>query len=388
MDNISQRTDSEYAYEDEISLVDIFAVLWRQKKYIFLVMVTCILFAAAYLFVSTPKYKITTQIRPGITGFSGGKVQHAFNVNDIVEWFNKEPYQFILTAFLKDDAVPKITARSKKGSDLVTVETFWPDQKQGQMILQKIVEMLSDTDKSGVAKRNIKLSQNMLQKGVSDIGRKLELIPIERQRLEFQKQQMEDKLKVMETRLGSLKKDREQAMVFKEKVSDQFGRMSDNTREMLSLRKALTEKNEGDKIAMLMFSNIISQNISYITNLDQRMFDLDRKINALDVQLEDTLKEIEKLKIAKQDIDLEITRELPQKTEDLREQIAVLKSRISVLSPIEVAQPPFSSMKPVKPKKAMILAVSIVAGLFLGMMFAFFKEFVDKNRKAIAGGGE
>ncbi|NPA53890.1 MAG: hypothetical protein GXO21_04410, partial [Aquificae bacterium] len=58
------------------------------------------------------------------------------------------------------------------------------------------------------------------------------------------------------------------------------------------------------------------------------------------------------------------------KAQEMKEQVA-----------FQVIDPPFIPKKPYKPKKKLLLAISIISGLFLGIFAAFFIEWLDNIRK-------
>ena len=66
---------------------------------------------------------------------------------------------------------------------------------------------------------------------------------------------------------------------------------------------------------------------------------------------------------------------------NLKNRLKELKSTLENLKGFEISVPPFEPDKPAKPKKGLILAVSIVSGLFLGIFLAFFVEWVENVKK-------
>ncbi|MCA1785729.1 MAG: hypothetical protein LC657_07095 [Desulfobacteraceae bacterium] len=58
----------------------------------------------------------------------------------------------------------------------------------------------------------------------------------------------------------------------------------------------------------------------------------------------------------------------------------LLKFQYDQLTPLEIIQKPASSIGPVKPAKAKIVALAAVMGLFMGIMLAFMMEFYSKYK--------
>lgn len=102
-----------------------------------------------------------------------------------------------------------------------------------------------------------------------------------------------------------------------------------------------------------------------------------KNILKLNVEFEKTSKDAE-IKI--QELKIKRNKELSMKTETLQEDIETLKTKLSTLSPLEVNQPPFSSLEPAKPPKIKIIAMAIVLAGFLAVLSVFLTEFWVKNR--------
>ncbi|ACO04553.1 MAG TPA: hypothetical protein DEP48_09475 [Persephonella sp.] len=65
----------------------------------------------------------------------------------------------------------------------------------------------------------------------------------------------------------------------------------------------------------------------------------------------------------------------------LKEKVKNLENQLKLLRGYEIAVDPVVPEKPSKPKKALILAVASVSGLFLGVFLAFFAEWIENARK-------
>jgi uncharacterized protein involved in exopolysaccharide biosynthesis len=97
----------------------------------------------------------------------------------------------------------------------------------------------------------------------------------------------------------------------------------------------------------------------------------------LDKKLKDIAANIEKLEIKRD-------KELEKKRDDIQDQIKELQAKVKSMALVEVIQPPYSTPKPVKPKKALLLALTICCALFMGIFLAFIKEFLENNRAKIS----
>ena len=66
---------------------------------------------------------------------------------------------------------------------------------------------------------------------------------------------------------------------------------------------------------------------------------------------------------------------------EISQQITQLQLKLQELKGFELSVSPTIPKKPSKPKKALIIAVASVSGLFLGIFLAFFKEWIENARK-------
>ena len=66
---------------------------------------------------------------------------------------------------------------------------------------------------------------------------------------------------------------------------------------------------------------------------------------------------------------------------EISQQITQLQLKMKELKGFELSVSPTIPKKPTKPKKALIIAVASVSGLFLGVFLAFFKEWIENARK-------
>ena len=66
---------------------------------------------------------------------------------------------------------------------------------------------------------------------------------------------------------------------------------------------------------------------------------------------------------------------------EISQQITQLQLKLQELKGFELSVSPTIPKKPTKPKKALIIAVASVSGLFLGIFLAFFKEWIENARK-------
>ncbi|MBA2848169.1 hypothetical protein G4V39_04945 [Thermosulfuriphilus ammonigenes] len=323
-------------YEEEIDLADIFAVLWRRRRFILGFTSLCLLVAGLYCFLSKPLYKISMQIRPGITGFDNeGNPISDWTVEDLQSWINEKAYISFLLKEFKGKEMSEIKAKSLRKGTLVTLTMYHSDPSLGQKILNKVVQSFASDAEEGQLNK-LGFSRQKVTNKIATLRRKRNLA-----------------LKEKERRIHALKDAEDRSRRLREKIS----KIEENAADLLLVSRNFVQTEES---YFLIQANIIQQNVLY-SNLNQYLNSINEEVLLLREEVSS--------------LDEEIT--------SLEAQIADWKARLALLSPVEIIQPPFASPKPVKPEKAKILALSLVAGLFMAVFLAFFLEFLEKSRDKI-----
>jgi uncharacterized protein involved in exopolysaccharide biosynthesis len=256
-----------------------------------------------------------------------------------------------------------------------------PRPEEGKRILTSIIDFLRESG-SEVGSRHIAVSRKILEEQVNGVERDLKLVAVEKSRIDDDIAVQKNNAMVIETEMTSIKKNIAETTALIERIRNQINAINTNTSQLMKLREGMTE-GDSDKFALLMYSNIIQQNIQYVTNLEQGVSDSDRQLNDFAVEAAKRSEQLNNIAIKINDLTLKRDKELPLKEENLVQQLSTLKTKTAALYPIHVIQPPFSSPKPVKPAKLKILALSIVLGGFLSLVAAFMTEFIAKSRKQI-----
>lgn len=447
--------------DDEIDLVELVAILWRRRWLMVGVFAVIVGLAIAYCFIATPKYEITAQLSPGITGLDDkGNPVHAWSPKDLENWFSQEGYlEAILGVLGEDVGLPELKASNIRQSNVVNVSFYWPDAKQGKQLLESVIDFLTQRGNKSIqqlignrraiqdrifqlekdkelipiergrledevlkTQQKFVVDKQSLERDILKLAKDLEQIPIEQTRIDNQIAKANNQIKVLNTKLSSLANNKTLAKEAVSEIKKRIDGVNRNTEELMRLRQNTLTGNS-DELALLMYSNIIQQNISFAMSLQTRIENLEKEMNryideesARAKEIDDIKIEIEDLKVkrdeelamkkeqieknilklraelAKTSKDAEIkieelkikrNKELTMKADKLQENIETLQTRLSTLTPLEVNQPPFSSPEPVKPSKRKIVALAIVLAGFLAVLTAFIKEFWIKNRERV-----
>ena len=373
-----------YIPEDEIDLSQLFSVLWRRKGIIIATLVLCVGLASLYCAIAKKKYLISAQISPGITGYNGNRVQRDLSPKDLQAWFNQRAYLAVLEGTYPEDLLKqvKINASLTRGSKVVSLKFYWPERKQGEKILKTVVDSLSSLGRERLNK-SLKVSESMLEEAIRKKKNALEQLKIAQEKLKRDIDIEKDNLALEKDTIKSMEQKIEQTRMLIKDMAAEIKNINQNTSQLIKLRDGLARNPKADKLSVLMYTNIIQQNISYAIKHRKNMTDLKNAI--FDLQLEKKGQETKLKKILDNIKSLEEKRdkELPLKISSIESEIQTLISRKESLSPVEVVQQPFGSIKPVKPKTTIILTVSLVAGFLLGIFAAFLVEFIVANREKI-----
>ncbi len=416
-------TPQEQYCQDEIDLYQLFVVLAKRKR---VVIATCVLFTlvslAAALLI-TPKYKISAIVKPGITGFDkdGNPVSDLTPV-DLKTWVNSGAYEPYLYSKFGDKA-PKVRASISRRTNVVQIYTYYPDPEKGKGIIREVISLLKSGVK-GKGPNRIAAAQKRLKAELKDLERRLQRLAAKKRamtdkinstkmQMEVVKGDIEDKRLEIENIKRSIRKlEQDKKLILEDiktlerttsELEKKLSFIDKNTADLIKQRLYMIKAKTQDKLSLLIFSNIIQDNLVYASNLALRISDIQERIVSKKGVIHDKDLQIDQLKNKIKSIQIEIDTSLKKRLSDLaasleelrvqrdevlprteqaiRARIEELKERMNLLSPVEVVQDVFSSVKPVKPKKRLIVAVGLVSGLFLGIFLAFFVEYLDSARR-------
>ena len=239
--------------------------------------------------------------------------------------------------------IPEIEASSPKLSQLVLIKSKAPT-KASELHLElhkKIIEML--------------LADHFVL-----IGNFKESLAIQLFQAQNEYESLSDNVGVLANRLKLL--DGTKALLEK-----QIGEIQNLLTSTASgLARALPEVgDEAKALTFLMVGNEIQQYRNRLATLEERLhIDLPTQRNALEKQLADV----------KRDMTTQ------------QEKNSAIQTRLGSIRGTRVIVGPARSLEPVGPGRAVILALAGVLGLFLGILAAFFAEFLAKVRAAMAEG--
>jgi LPS O-antigen subunit length determinant protein (WzzB/FepE family) len=309
--------------DDEIDLISLIAVLWRRKKFIVgFTICLAALAAVVVMFVLTPQYKVSAMVSPGIIGFNQqGNPLYASSPSDIKEWLDSGAYVDEMISRMSEDAVaqgmipkPGSLETDIKGGQIVRVNLFNPAPEKGVNILQDILDIFANNQKTYIYA--LKEKKNIID-------------------------QLRDDMETWQAHIDSISNRIE-------KLVQQIKEIEMKVQEIQTSRNEFPDSN-GNEFTLNRYADAIQEHFDTLNRLEEKQYNfiMERSENTTSYQKS-------------------------------KNQIASLEAEISLLSPLKIVQKPTSSIEPVKPDKKMIVALATVMGLFMGIMLAFMMEFYSK----------
>jgi LPS O-antigen subunit length determinant protein (WzzB/FepE family) len=368
--------------EDEIDLLDLWRILVKGKWIIAGVTLCCVLAGVGYALLATPVYEIEALLAPGTIDFNDNQ-QPIKNVStgEMAEWFKSSAYLPEIVKKYGMEAVKNgtisyegLAVRFDKNAQLLTLSLKSNIPENSRAILNDIITIYAEQEKTYPA------AKAHMEKRIFDLTQQLDEWDFKRSRLDDDIVRTIGKRKILDTTLSTLDTHIAEQKNIMQRMEKQVDMINANTQDLLVLRKEMFEA-KADKLSELMYANFTQQNIAYSANLESRMDALRADINNQSVKREKLLNEMKDMELLIKDKKEKQTKELTMKKQSLEKLLALVRVQLTKLSPVEIIQPPFISIKPVAPKKRLIVALSCVGGVFLGIFAVFFVNFLKKARQ-------
>jgi LPS O-antigen subunit length determinant protein (WzzB/FepE family) len=296
--------------EDTIELIDLLRVLWKWKWFIIIFALACAIAAGIITFSMAKVYEVSMIIEPGVIDIGpNGNFIYLDSSSNVESKIDSQAYNRRI--FDKLHADPKKVNRRfrttlPKNSNALKVSLEAGDPNKGIQALSILFHELVKEYKHYIDSRKSELDQ-----GIAMNRRQLDVGAAEKKYLE-----------------------KEIAIV------------KANTDRIIAERDMLLKKRDSnpDNLSLLIYTNIIQQNMIHYNDLNQRL-------SELMTEIEKTRSEADMLQIKKESIEN-----------------------------IRLIQEPESSIYPIKPKKKLNIALAFVVGLFVSVFVAFFMDYLQKAK--------
>jgi len=334
---VDQRRDQ---LDDEIKLMDCLKVIWKWKKLIIFGTIVIVIAAGVISFLMPKVYRIQMILEPGIIKVSeDGQNIYAESQENIKALIETGAFDRDILNSLKDtnkNHIPKFLHYKVSvpiGSNAITISYQAPDIKLGVDILTKLSELLQNRHSQlGIRYKNELMIEIQAKK-------------TEVSNLVAEKEASKQMIKNMDKRISGLVSE----------ISD----MKKNTESLIKERNqcVLKGNNKQDILSIILYTNILQQDLTFTSILNNDLEQLVLKRDEEKVYVENL-----KYKIAR-----------------LEQEIKYLDYRKTHIQNIQTIQPPTSSPVPIKPKKNLIVVLGTVFGLSLMLFLAFFLEYIQRH---------
>ena len=237
--------------------------------------------------------------------------------------------------------------------------------------LNKDIE--STRNKRETLKEDIESTRNKIKPVENDIER----INIKIANAEEEKENIEAKVTALQQQLVYEQTPGTQFALFdaKEKLANKKQEIENLYLSINSLKRTLEDYN----LQISSLERSIEDYNSQINSLERNIEDYNSQINSLERSIEDYNSSINSLEKGLEDYNIQIN-SLESQIGDYYAYINSLRASLEEIRPTEVVKKPTISEQPVKPKKKLNIVIGGVLGLFLGVFWAFGKEWWEKNR--------
>jgi capsular polysaccharide biosynthesis protein len=361
--------ESMKASDNEVELMDYLSVIWKRRGLIIVSTVILVALAVLASFLLPKTWEIDAIIVP--SKFMVQTEQGEFievvvtEPRQIAGQINQESYNNQIADDLALDIrkFPKLHAENLRDTKLIRIWIRDKDISKAKSILNHLFVLIkADLDKKIEVEikdidTRIANNENLVKQKEIDI----QSAQIEITRTNQEIAGAKSKLKISEERL--------------DKIVEEMKSVKERVAEIeKTLRGALAEKKEGtEALGLLLYSNEIQQNMRYYDTLDEKL------------SAEKLIQENLRLDIKGKGQDI---KELGNQISKFKNEIEIIKKDNEFLAErklridfARLIKAPTSSLNPVFPKKTMFAAISVILGLFLFTLLAFFLEYIQKSKR-------
>ena len=296
--------------EDTIELIDLLRIVWKWKWFIIGFPFACAIAAGIISFSMPEVYEVSMIIEPGVIDIDpNGKFIYLDSPSNIKSKIDSQAYNRRI--FEKLHADPK-----ELGLEFKTT-------------LAKDSNTLKITLDSNDTNRSIQALSILFQ----------EIVREYQHYIDSRKSELDQKIAMIERQLDVSAGE-------KKYLEKEITIVKANTDRIIEERNMLLKKggSNPDNLSLLIYTNIIQQNMVHSNDLNQRL-------NGLMTEIEKTRSEADMLQIEKESIEN-----------------------------IRLIQKPQASIYPIKPKKKLNIVLAFVVGLFVSVFVAFFIEYLQKTK--------
>ncbi|MCF6201512.1 MAG: Wzz/FepE/Etk N-terminal domain-containing protein [Hydrogenimonas sp.] len=371
--------------EDEIDLREIIKVLKRRKRTILIFALVSLMAAAAYLLFAKPIFEAKATVQIGkelVKNEDGTYIARLFDNANSVKQYLDIKYDTAgkyrdknASAYISAVQVPKKGA----SGEFFTVTALGFDNKVAVDMLQKALDdiflkhrlyfdSVIEQKKSAVEslKEQLYYYKNI---DLPQLKRSLEILKTE------DTKKIEDKIALKSNYIAAMR----------QKIKEREKEIKKKEAAITSIQKKMAQTAKKDPALATMSAMQVANLQNDISQINMQIIDLQSQIKKIE---EETIPNLEAKKrrlleevipSKKASIDKLVTITIPKIERDIKELKISMKEPYLVMS--KVVGKIYTKDKPVKPKKTLILAVSLITGLMLGVFMALFMEFLSSKKE-------
>ena len=296
--------------DDTIELIDLLRVVWKWKWFIIAFSVLCAIGAGIISFSMAKVYEVSMILEPGVIDIDpNGKPIYLDSPSNIESKIDSHAYNTRILDKLQAD--PKelglgLKTTLPKDANTLKISLDTDDTNKSIEALSILFHELVKEYKHYIDSRKSELDQKIaMNKSQLDVST-------------GEKQYLEKEIAIVKANTDTIVEERN--MLLK------------------------TGGSNPDKLSLLVYTNIIQQNMAHSNALNRQLGGLMAKI------------------------------------ETIKSKIETLKIKKDAIENIRFIQKPQSSIYPVKPKKKLNTALAGIVGLFISIFLAFFIEYLQKAK--------
>ena len=318
----SNNLDGNY---EVISLYDLIQILIKRRKLIILVFMVCTLSAVVGSLMMDPVYRIFSVLSPGQYFDQEGQIRFVSSPENLSSIISRGSFHSLVLERLNwDPEKPEnninVQTDLPRGTDNVYLSIDSANTDKAREYMNGLIDYLFD-----YYGQRTRVITGKIKNSISASEKKVKVLKETEKRLRVQLEQIQA-----------------------------------NTADIITQRDALLrDPGETETLPLLLYSNTIQQNVSYMDQLYKSLEENSMEQKNLEQTIDDLL--------------LQLSGSHEMSGEDVLER--------GSFEGLVVVQEPTVEPDRVKPNRTLMVALAAVLGLFLGVFLAFFKEFWQSQKK-------
>ena len=336
------REDRQGYYEDEISLIDLWLILIRQKKVLIVIFLVCAISGLLFATLKPDTYTYTTSIEIG-TQVQKDNIRPIEDPQTLLAKLQESYIPLMIHEYFKAHSGEnkedfEVKARVPKESQIIVLESKGSEAQAPTYLAlqQRIVDKVKQDHQRivGILKKEVENQRNKAISKLNELKDEGKLIAAREQRNHELDLLLNEQAKQLETHLARAEQSRQRAI-----------------KEATNAAKAMT---------LLMLDSDIEKQREHLSQLQERV-----KIEVAD----------------KKDEFIKSLADNKRDQENQIDHIARLEAQVQNMRETRALVPPMQSNKPIGLSHGVIVALSIVIGLIVATFSAFFAEFLAKAKQ-------